>query len=161
MKALFSSTKKIDFSPIDENEYILLGNFKDISEGRIEMIKESEKGEKDLYSIQVKAPAEIAVNDVLIDKTIMMAFPTKPLTTQVESHSIIKTKGDVEFKCVVDGNSNIIVKMVAGEDETILYSMLSDGTIKVNMQLIKLYLAFDLTVSEVNVDSPYYQCFTI
>lgn len=159
MKATFSSTKKIDFKPIDVNESILLKNFDDISENKIAINVVKNKSEEDEYSLIVKDPAKIVLNDNLNDKTINMLFPKK-VTETLTSHDIITTKGGVKFICEVE-DSNISVKMVSPDNEVILYNILADGSIKVNVQSIKIYLTLDMTVSAIDENSIFYSCFTI
>lgn len=167
MKATFKSTKNIEFLPIDNNEYLLLGNFKDIAEGRIKL--ESEQGknaDKAVYTLSVEEPSNISVGDNLAGKTITMLFPTKYYEkdrSTIVSHDIITTRGGATITCVVDvETNNIMIKLVFAQgDEIVLYNFLNNGTVLTNMQLINVSKEIDMTVSAINTDSYFYQCFMI
>ena len=168
MKATFASTKKVDFLPIDNNEYLLLENFQDIAEGRIKIESEiSSKADKKSFSLSIEEPSNISVGDNLAGKTITMLFPTKYYEKEralIESHDIIETRGGMKITCIVDGETgDITIKMIFDvDDEVVLYKFIAEtGTVTTNLQLIKIFRELDMTVSYINADSNFYQCFMI
>lgn len=166
MKAIFSSTRKIDFTPMDNNESILLGNLKDIANNRFNLDVEESAG-KQKYSLSVKEPSKLIVGDDLMEAVISMEFPTSISDAErasINTHDIIVTRGGMKITCIKDAETNLItVKAVFSvSDELVLYSYTADKVLLTNFSLIKLMKKdIDMTITEVNKDSFFYNSFTI
>lgn len=97
MKAIFDSVKKVKFTPMDNNERVLLENFRNISESRLKLVKD-EKYED--ISLEIVEPRTLELEDNLANRLINMNFPDK-IRDMIDSHTIMKMKDGSYIDCLV------------------------------------------------------------
>lgn len=97
MKAIFDSVKKVKFTPIDNNEKVLLENFRNISENRLKLVKD-EKYED--ISLEIIEPRTLEIEDNLANRLINMNFP-KAIRDMIDSHTIMTMKDGSYIDCLV------------------------------------------------------------
>lgn len=97
MKATFSSTRQIDFKPIDNNETVLLEHMKDVSNNQLSFVKDEKYGD---ISLVINEPRNIAELDNLANRIIHMAFPER-IRDLVNSHEIMIMKDGSKIECLV------------------------------------------------------------
>ncbi len=97
MKATFSSTKKIDFKPIDNNETVLLNNLVDISNNDLQLVKDEKYNE---ISLVIAEPKLIVAEDNLAGRIINMNFPER-IRDMLDSHRIMTMKDGSYIECVI------------------------------------------------------------
>lgn len=97
MKATFSSTKQIDFKPIDNNETVLLEHMKDIANNQLSFVKDEKYGD---ISLVIDEPRNVTELDNLANRIIHMDFPTA-IRDLIDSHTIMKMKDGSYIDCLV------------------------------------------------------------
>lgn len=97
MKATFSSTKQIDFKPIDNNEKVLLEHMREVSNNQLSFVMDEKYGD---ISLVINEPKLISENDNLAGKVIKMLFPER-IREYLEDHKILTMKDGSYIECVI------------------------------------------------------------
>ena len=97
MKATFSSTKQIDFKPIDNNETVLLEHMKDIANNQLSFIKDEKYGD---ISLVIDEPRNVTNLDNLANRIIHMNFPSA-IRDLIDTHTIMTMKDGSYIDCLV------------------------------------------------------------
>lgn len=157
MKAIFKSTKDIEFKPIDSNEEILLKNFQEASENQMEIVDE-----KDVLHLVISEPKEILPDSDLRNKTLYINIPASYCTEELETHDLITFTNGGKISVSVNPSKEISIMLdMKNEHPILLYHRLADKTVEVNIKMLKLDADKELVVKEVKKDSVFYEFFTI
>lgn len=148
MKATFSSTKQIDFKPIDNNETVLLEHMKDIANNQLSFVKDEKYGD---ISLVINEPRNVTELDDLANRVIHMDFPTA-IRDLIDSHTIMKMKDGSYIDCLVltEEEPTEPEPSVPSDVEIPSPSTIDDGSVNSeNQKVIKCSCGFEVVANSI------------